>query len=166
MPIPATATLSASRPDTDTAGSGSPHQTPDLQSSGGRIHAPTADLWPGIADNCKDAPNPDHRFVPCTAGLNPCARVVSASDLQGKLSQNWSRGGLRSRPLTLKTELSRTYPARAPLSEESKNGKNRLVGDTYQIQYAAVILTFQPVTFSRTSKHSHTLNLRKRPCFS
>src|SRR6266699_3612214 len=83
MPIPATATLSAGTPGTDTVVSESGHRTPDPQSSGCRIRALSAALWFDIADNWKDAHDRDLRFAPCTAGLNHCAGVASASDLQG-----------------------------------------------------------------------------------
>src|SRR6266581_6518212 len=77
-------------PDTDTAVSESGHQTPHPQSSGCRIRAPSAALCSDTADNWKDAHDPDLRFAPCTAGLNHCAGVASASDLQG----NFPKTGL------------------------------------------------------------------------
>src|SRR5437868_15516529 len=92
-------------PGTDTAVSESGHRTPHPQSSGCRIRAPSTALCSGIADNWKNAHDPDLRLAPCTAGLNHGAGVASASDLQGNYPPNWSGGGLRSRPRTLDTEL-------------------------------------------------------------
>src|SRR5207247_10405821 len=120
-PIPATATRSASTSGTDTAVSGSGHRTPHPQSSGCRIRAPSAALSPGIADNRKDVHDSDHRRPPCTAGSNRCAGVAFASDLHGKLSRNWSCGGLRSRPLTLYGALPHPILWLLRLFLESKN---------------------------------------------
>src|SRR5436309_14269052 len=87
MPIPATATLCADRPGTDTDEAESAHQRPHPQLSGCSIHAPSAALCTSIADNRMDAHDRDPRFAPCTAGLNHCAGVGSALDLQGNFPE-------------------------------------------------------------------------------
>src|SRR6266571_5586710 len=163
MPIPATATRSAGMPGTDTAVSGSAHRTPNPQSSGCKIHAPSAALCSGIEDNWKDAHDRGFRFAPCTVGLNHCPGVASASDLHGNFPKLvWWRAPIQADNLeygALHTPILSLL--RYPMNRKWKSPR----WDIYRIRYAAGVLTLPLANSSRSSKHSPTLSLRKRLLF-